>query len=685
MVHLLSRRHSAHGTRLYITVRKGLTYGRRQVPVFALALLIALYAITAGGLALRRHWNLESQALDMGYADQVTWNAAAGRGLRFTVFRGNVGAEHGQPLSYGPGADRDSLFAYHVELLFFPIAALYWLRAGPETLIVLLTVVLALGAVPVYLIARHQLRHRGAALAFGVMYLLFPSVQGANLADFHVVSMSATLLLGAAYFLLTRRPWWFALLAGLATAAKEEVGLLVGMLGLYAWLVQGQRRLGSLVAGASFAWVALCFLVLIPRANGGAGSLFVSRYGDAMDVLRSFPAELLAGRLALPVPDYAVRYVTHLLASTGFLALLSPLHLLLAAPGLAVNGLSGSIWQHGGGAHYSSEVVPGLLLAAIAGTRRLSDLAWRYMKIPPGRAAAATAVAGLTLAMVQSHHQGILPPATRSLSSAVPDALSPHGLSTHAARARPILDLIPPQAAVSAQSNLFPHLSHREKIYVFPAVDDAEYVVTDVAGTSDPLYPDHLFTAVEAMLADPRFQLLAGDDGLLLFRRLPVARSGGAPLRPPASFYSFVFPSPHERFTPLEGRFGEAFEIVGYHPQPLLEVNFATRRARVAVYVRARQVVDRAYRFTPYVVGPDAVARLHDDGTAVQRWYPTQRWKPGELIRLTYPPITYARGDRLGLGVQVEDATRGVLRLPAAAPGATILDQGRILVLGSLP
>ncbi len=256
----------------------------------SLVLLITLYIACAGSLALRRHRNLGSQALDMGYADQVTWNARQGHGLRFTVFRGDVGAELGRPLQFGPGGDRDSLFAYHVELLYFPISLLYLLNAGPETLIVLLTVVLGLGALPAYWIAQQQLRHRGAALVFAAMYLLSPSIQAANLADFHAVSMSATLLLFALYCLLARRSWPFALVAVVAAAAKEEVGLLVGMMGLYAWLVQGQRRVGLAVAGLSFAWVAICFLIIIPHFNGGAASLFAARYADALHRMTVFPA-----------------------------------------------------------------------------------------------------------------------------------------------------------------------------------------------------------------------------------------------------------------------------------------------------------------------------------------------------------------------------------------------------------
>src|ERR671922_1495481 len=201
-------------------------YGRlvAHVPALLLLVMIGAYAFGAGGLALRRHWNLESQALDMGYADQITWNMLHGRWLRFTVFRGAVGSELGEALPYGPRADRDSLFAYHVELIYLPLALLYLVHAGPESLIVLLTAVLALGAVPVYWIARRALRHRGAALAFSAMYLAFPSIQAANLSDFHPVSMAGPLLLLALHLLLSGRIRAFAATAVVCAALKEEVG-----------------------------------------------------------------------------------------------------------------------------------------------------------------------------------------------------------------------------------------------------------------------------------------------------------------------------------------------------------------------------------------------------------------------------------------------------------------------------
>jgi len=646
------------------------------------------YGLTAGALALRRHWNLESQALDMGYADQITWNMTQGRLYRFTPFRGIVGSELGRPLQYGPGADRDSLFAYHVELLYLPLSLLYLIHSGPETLIVFLTAVLALGAVPTYLIAQHLLRQRAAALAFAAVYLLFPAIQAANLSDFHLVSASPTFLLWTLYFLLTRRYRLFVLGAVLSALLKEEVGLLVAAMGAYLWLTRQntrEARLGLAVAAGATAWVALCFLVIIPHFTGGATSLFLARYGDAIGHLRRWPADLASGRLDWPLPAFTVRYVLELAGSTGFLALLAPIELALAAPVLAVNGLSGSTWQHGGGAHYSAEVVPGLLFAAIVAVRRLGGLAWRFFKAPPGAVAIVLSGVALAAALFQAREHGILPPAKRFHWPALNGRLE---------RLQPLLTRIPPGARVSAQSNVYPHLSNREWIYVFPNIEDARYVLVDVAGTSDPLYPDELFPEVSALLASGRYSLLQATDGFLLFERPeqpaqgPQARPNiGAPASPPASFLSFTQPSAEDR-APLPERplaqFEDLFDVIAFRAIPVPEVNFAIRRAIPTVYLRARRGTEAAYRLTTFRLGPDNLARIHDDGNPTQIWRPSYRWEPGDVLSLRYPPLTYARGERLGIGAQ-----RGVeadaFRLRITGGTVPLADNNHVAVLGPLP
>ena len=64
----------------------------------------------------------------------------------------------------------------------------------------------ALGAVPLFALARRLRLGDWPALAFGIAYLLNPTVQAANWLEFHPVTLAPTFLMAAFYFLVARRP-----------------------------------------------------------------------------------------------------------------------------------------------------------------------------------------------------------------------------------------------------------------------------------------------------------------------------------------------------------------------------------------------------------------------------------------------------------------------------------------------
>ena len=139
-------------------------------------LAVLAYAIFFSHLTLTRYAAFEARALDLGNLHQTVWNTAQGHLFQMSNQPGTSGA---------PGA-RLSL---HVEPILLPIAALYWLYAGPETLLILQAMVVALGALPLFALAKLKLHSEWLALLFGVAFLLNPSIQGANWLEFHPVTL----------------------------------------------------------------------------------------------------------------------------------------------------------------------------------------------------------------------------------------------------------------------------------------------------------------------------------------------------------------------------------------------------------------------------------------------------------------------------------------------------------------
>jgi len=198
----------------------------RPMPL-AVCLLILAYVVFFSWLAIMRHEAFRSAAMDLGYTDQVVWNTLHGRFMQFSTYE-----EAPIDLPLAQFRRTDHLLAFHVELLLAPISLLYLVYASPATLLVLQVVIIGLGALPAFWLARKHTGSDFAGLAFAAVYLLAPALQGALLSDFHAVSLTASLLLFAFYFLDERRYALFFTTVAAAMLAKEEIPALVLMQGL---------------------------------------------------------------------------------------------------------------------------------------------------------------------------------------------------------------------------------------------------------------------------------------------------------------------------------------------------------------------------------------------------------------------------------------------------------------------
>jgi uncharacterized membrane protein len=280
-----------------------------------------------------------------------------------------------------------------------------------------------------------------------------------------------------------------------------------------------QPQVGLAFMALGLAWTALSLLEI--RAYSGGISPFEIRYGPTLG------AGLTASLSALSRPE-VLRYANTLLLSGGWLALLAPLALLPALPGLALNALSTSSWMASGQAHYSGLVLPFVTLGAAVGLSRVRHHS-RLLCL-----AALALVAGALAAYLA---EGAGPLAGN---------YSPAAVTAHAARASLLAAELPPSAAVSASTTLVPSLSHRAHIYVFPAVLDADYVLVDLQATPAPTSAGDVYLRIQSLLSSGAWQTETAEDGLLLLRRAgaPDAASPSSDAASPtdASASAFVPP-----------------------------------------------------------------------------------------------------------------------------------------------
>ncbi|MGH9042272.1 MAG: DUF2079 domain-containing protein, partial [Acidimicrobiia bacterium] len=104
---------------------------------WALLGMVGVWAAVFGRLAYLRHDRFGSQSFDIAIFDQAIWLISRGGDLFITV----RGLE---------------LLGHHANFGLFLLAPFYWLGAGPHFLNLLQVASLALGAVPVFLLARDR-------------------------------------------------------------------------------------------------------------------------------------------------------------------------------------------------------------------------------------------------------------------------------------------------------------------------------------------------------------------------------------------------------------------------------------------------------------------------------------------------------------------------------------------------
>jgi uncharacterized membrane protein len=455
---------------------------------------MAAYAAGFAALSVLRHEAFETGRFDLGNMVQAVWSTAHGHLLQVTNL-------HGAQISR---------LAAHVDPILIVFAPLWWIWPSPSLLLTAQALAVALGALPLFWLARKHTGSERAALGFSLAYLLFPATEWMTLNEFHPVSLACPLLLFAIWYLDEDRLLPFACFAALAALTREEVPLVIAGLGI--WYAIGRRRwlAGGTIAAAGVAASAIAIQVVIPHFHG-AESSFYGRYdavgGSAAGIVRKAFTD--PGRLLSVAFDHrGTHYLLNLLLPMAGLALLSPLLLVALIPELALNLLSSVDAQSSIHYHYVAAEIPILFAAAAIGAGKL------------GRWAGTAGTVVVLTAILGNYWLGPIP-----LWRFVPGGQTFQAKSAHISRhdriAARMLKLIPATAPVTATNSLGAHLSERKRIFSFPYLRDATWVIVDERKPSLGDHNDHRrgLKRIQQLRHDPRFRLVAAADGVLIFRR----------------------------------------------------------------------------------------------------------------------------------------------------------------------
>ena len=204
---------------------------RRHWDPYRLVLLalIAIYVAVFVWLAFDLHAGMRTHKSDLGQMDQAVWNTSHGR--------------------FVERVDDEILttrMTDHVEPIFALVAPVFWLWDDVRAILLLQVLLVALGAWPLFELARRKTTPL-VALALAAAYLLNPALQSAVLTEFHAIPLAVPLILWAFWAVEAERWGQLVVAALLVASVKEEAAPLAAGLGVWAiwrgWL--GGRKAGA--------------------------------------------------------------------------------------------------------------------------------------------------------------------------------------------------------------------------------------------------------------------------------------------------------------------------------------------------------------------------------------------------------------------------------------------------------
>lgn len=466
-------------------------------------LVLFFFAVIFSSISLINHFNFRTYGLDYGMFNQALFAYSEGRSATFTQ------GLYGEEMSY---------LCDHFSPIMMLLSPVRWI-AGSYGLLILQILVLLSSAFFIYRISIFRGIRHGTALLLSIFSLSFWCVYGALAYDFHTNVILAGLLPPMYYYFHRGAYIKLVFLVLLGLMCKENSGYVLFF--FFMVIATGralewkQRKVSLIFGSVSLVAMLLTIFYLMPAECGairpnvesfyhGFGGTFTEAIGNMI----TSPIRVLKllifdhqGRIA---PTKITTY-WFLLFSGGLFALLKPRFLLLLIPLLLQKFLSTNevLWDVNG--HYSIEFAPVIALAAVCFCGDYHQRFWVKWAM----------MISIGLALFISW-RGVISRNERA------NLFSAAHYQSEIVRSDfdRMSNFIPNSAVLSCSSHLSPHLSFREKVYNFPIVLDADFILLDKRAKSTyPISRPEFDKQLQYFRMSDEFYVVVESDQLILFEK----------------------------------------------------------------------------------------------------------------------------------------------------------------------
>jgi uncharacterized membrane protein len=450
---------------------------------FAVSVFVSIltYTILLSYISILKHQLFLTTAWDLGIYEQGIWSTVnSGKLFWYTV-----------ELPINPNG---CFFGIHFSPVLFLVLPFYKLFQSTATLLVLQSFVMALAAVPLYLIGLQETKNRRYALFFSILYLIYPPLLGVNLFDFHTQSFIPLFFFSAFYYFRNKRFLRYFFFIILALSVVEFVPFIVVFFGLYGLWV-GWKEFkhsgetvdykslffnGTVVSSVATIllgvfWYLMARTVIfyfnptvLPNTNWMQLGDPVNNPSGLLWNVVSNP--LRTAQLILSSSDQKIAYIFGILAPVGFVSLLDLPVLLIGAPWFLAAFLSNyPPYYTAVGYQYVAFVIPFIFISAVRGVKKFSVIRNRFRtgKFKLMRLISSSADK-ISKKLFLFFYLSILVVSygltSQPYISSLTERLS-SGSQQHLVALNKILELIPSNAPIMTQNDIFPHVNERMYAY----------------------------------------------------------------------------------------------------------------------------------------------------------------------------------------------------------------------------
>ncbi len=478
-----------------------------------LGIAISIYTLVFSYFTILRHYSFQSSGWDLGiYMQSLYTTGFHGDLLGYTFEKFTVNSS-------------GSFLGAHFSPFLFLLVPLYRVAPFAETLLILQSFVLAMGAYALYLICNYVHANKFISISLAISYLLYTPLHALNWFDFHVQAFIPIFFFLMFYFYIKKDYMKSLVFFFLVLSIIEMMPVLVFAFGLYC-MVSDYKDRRALMYAIAVICISITWFLLASLIKASLNPMHSTTFG-AWSIWGGDYLQMLTNIISKPLDVLLYFFTVFPLEKTlYFLWLMAPLLLLpvfarkefifLVMPWITLVFLSAYpgyfVYQ------YAAFVAPQVFIATVYGLEQVSkpvsdSVLKRFFIMRYGKWIMLVMI--ITFILVSPF--GIVPQAKELYIHGLPEN------NSHKDALRKTLQLIPNNASVYTSFHIASHLANRLELYAHAIPDKPpDYIVIDLKSPDSSISLGALggapITNLNELLKNYNYSLIESIDGILIYK-----------------------------------------------------------------------------------------------------------------------------------------------------------------------